>query len=132
MQQEKDFIKREIQRLSIFLSKLIGSLQEIEENDIKSELDQISNELKGELGFDLNDIENMDDTTLIEKIKNLNELNVEQLAFLLATIDEKTGIRDKRNNWAPKAILLLDRVDSMSDIFSIKRMELKNKLKQRL
>lgn len=132
MQQEKDFIKREIQRLTIFISRIIGRLQETEIEDLENTLDQVDDELKSEFGFNLAEMPLMPDKTLLEKVKNLSENNVEQLAILLATIADKLDDRDQINKLVRKAIIMLDHVDSMSDTFSIKRMELKNTLKQRL
>ena len=132
MQQEKDFIKREIQRLTLFLNKLIGSLQETDTEDVMNELEQVGAELKSEFGYDLNEIEHMDDQALIEKFKSLNENNIEQLAILLAIVEEKTANRYQNTNLIRKAIVLLEHVDSVSETFSIKRMELKIKLQQRL
>ncbi len=132
MQQEKDFIKREIQRLTIFLSKLIGQIQDTKENDFEQELDQLGLELKNEFDFDIYEVLTIAEKELLEKVEKFNEVNVAQLAQLFVTVADKFEVGEKKDIMIKKALALLNHIDSISNTFSLQRMELKNKLQDRL
>ena len=132
MQQEKDFIKREIQRLTTFLSKLIGQVQDIKENDFERELDQLGLELKNEFDFHIHEILSIPDKELLEKVEKYNEVNLEQLAKLFATVADKFGAGEKKEIMIRKALALLSHIDNISNTFSLERMKFKNKLQKGL
>ena len=132
MQQEKDFIKREIQRLTIFLSKLIGQIQDTKENGFEQELDQLGLELKNEFDFDIYEVLTIAEKELLEKVEKFNEVNVAQLAQLFVTVADKYEVGEKKDIMIKKALALLNHIDSISNTFSLQRMELKNKLQDRL
>lgn len=132
MQEDKDFIKREIQRFTLFLSRLVGRVQELEEQNFEVDFKQLDLEFKREFDSDLSTLYQMPDEELLEKIRELHEDHIEKLSELLAMLANKIGEDLARKSLIHKSIVLLDHVDSISSTFSLQRMELKKKLRKYL
>ena len=131
MQQEKDYFQREIQRLSLLLTKLIGMATGLKSDDLEQSIQNIESDLKNEFDLTLRGIEEMEDQELIDKLNGMNEQHSENLAELIHNL-----INNKHTNFgselAKKGIVILDFLDNNSKTFSLKRMELKNTLQQRI
>jgi hypothetical protein len=127
MQEEKDYIQREIQRLTLLLKKLIGKALGIKSNDFEQGIQNIESDLKNEFDLTLKEISEMENSELTKKISGLNEQHLEKLAELIKVVSENS-----QNNFgkkiAQKGIIILEYLDNNSKTFSIKRMELKNTL----
>ena len=129
MQQEKDYIQREIQRLTLLLTKLIGKALGLNPNEFEQETQNIESDLKTEFDLTLSRIEKMDDSILVEKIKGLNEEHLEKLAELISVLVNHKQV-EYGSRLAEKGIVILNFLDSKSKTFSFKRIELKNTLQQ--
>lgn len=131
MQEEKDYIQREIQRLTLLLKKLIGKALGIKSNDFEQEIQNIESDLKNEFDLTLREISEMENSELTKKISGLNEQHLEKLAELIKVVSENSQ-NDFGKKIAKKGIVILEYLDNNSKTFSIKRMELKNTLQHRL
>ena len=129
MQQEKDYIQREIQRLTLLLSKLIGKALGLETMDFEQEFQNIESDLKNEFDLSLTEISKMGDLELAEKLNELDKVHLEKLAELITVLVNSPQI-EFGNGLAKKGIVILDFLDNDSKTFSLKRMELKNTLQQ--
>jgi len=86
MQQEKDYILREIQRLTLLLTKLIGKALGLNPNEFEQETQNIESDLKTEFDLTLREISKMEDSVLLERIHKLNEEHLEKLAELISVL----------------------------------------------
>ena len=127
MQEEKDFIKREIQKLTLVFKKLTGLIIKIEPKNIETELTTIESNLKKTINLTLKEISEMSEAEFIEKIKIFDEQNLEQLLELMHAIIVKSQKKPKLN-LAKKGIVIADYLDKNSKTFSLKRHDLKNTL----
>lgn len=129
MQQEKDYIQREIQRLTLLLTKLIGKALRLKTEDFEQGILKIESDLKTEFDLTLREIAEMENSVLTVKINGLDEQHLEKLVELTSVLVENLqGEFGKK--LARKGIVILDYLDSSSRTFSLKRMELKNTLQQ--
>ena len=129
MQQEKDYILREIQRLTLLLTKLIGKALGLNPNEFEQETQNIESDLKTEFDLTLREISKMEDSVLLERIHKLNEEHLEKLAELICVLLNNKQT-EYENRLAQKGIVILNFLDSKSKTFSFKRIELKNTLQQ--
>lgn len=72
MEQEKDFLEREIQRLSFVLKALIEKIVKVSERDSQgSTLEEVDISLKKEYGFSLKSFGEFDKPNLIIKMREI-------------------------------------------------------------
>lgn len=137
MEQRNDLILREIEKLSLFLQKLIKNISGTNTNEIESRINQINEALITEFDLSIDAIIKFENNELLSKISDLHESNIENLAELLHEIvkklyQENTAYGFDRKELARKAIVLIEYIDENSDTFSMDRMHLKDALKKLL
>lgn len=127
MQQENDFIEREIQRLNLLLAKLVARALGIKVHSAEKEMQSIENNLKKEFDLNLTELSTMEDLELKERLKEWHEEHLEKLAALIVNVVENENTRFGKQ-LACKGIVILEYLDSVSKTFSMKRMQLKRNL----
>ena len=86
MKVEKDFIKREIERVALLFSILIEKINGLNSNNVKSGIEEVNKALKSEFDLTLSKITEMENTELLEHISALHESHIENLAELMCEI----------------------------------------------
>ena len=134
---EKDTLLREIQRLTLLLKTLISKVVDTEPNDIDVAVEETDAVLKSTFDLSLNAISIMPNDDFKRVIKDLNEEHVERLTELIFEVLKKAKQTDKTTDFNTKElikknILLINFLDEKSDVFSMKRMAMKNVLQQGL
>ena len=133
MQQSKDYLEREIERLSVLLIGLIEKISGSKSENTQDNLDEVSQALKGELDLSISEISQIESSELLNHLSNLQESHIQQLVELLYQLYVKSEQLDmKKSKIAEKAILLIDYLNENSNIFSLERMDMKNELKQNI
>ncbi|GEM_PF-1462017 len=135
MQQENDFILREIQKMTLFFIQLISQASSMKLPGLEVEINNISEELKAKIDLSISEIIELENTKLLLKINTLNVLHIEKITELIYEILKKTHKTDKiygfdQKELALKNILLIKHLDHHSNTLSIKRIEMKNMLQQ--
>lgn len=133
MEVEKDFIKREIERIALLFNLLIQKISGLSSNNVKSGIEETNEALKGEFDLTLSKIIVMENTELLEHISALHESHIEKLAELINEIALKIQLLNFDSEYdekeiAKKGILLIDFLDEKSKTFSMERMNIKNTL----
>jgi hypothetical protein len=129
--EQKDFILREIEKISVMLQYLIGKFipsKTIQEQQTTEEL--INKELQEQYGNDLNFILNVNVTdfdSVFSKNKGFTFENIELLADLLFTLGNNEYSKDLK--YLNKALELYEYVDVKSKNYSIERANKINTLK---
>jgi hypothetical protein len=133
MQQSKDYLMREIERLSVLLIGLIEKISGSKSENTQDDLDEVSQALKGELDLSVSEISQIESSELLNHLSNLQESHIQQLVELLYQLYVKSEQLDmNKSKIAEKAILLIDYLNENSNIFSLERMDMKNELKQNI
>lgn len=137
MQQEKDYLQREIQKLTLFLTKLISKISGSNLDNIEIDLQQTDQEFQNNFGFSLFELMDLPNEKILDKLKGINQTHLEKITDLLFEsvrkaneMDTDSGINIKI--FSKKTIFLLDYLDNSSGAYSIDRMNKKNVLQQNL
>jgi hypothetical protein len=130
MQQSKDYLMREIERLSVLLIGLIEKISGSKSENTQDDLDKVSQALKGERDLSISEISQMESSELLNHLSNLQESHIQQLVGLLCQFYVKSEQLDmNKSKIAEKAILLINYLNENSNTFSLERMNMKDKLK---
>ena len=131
--EQRDFLMREIERLSQILSKLISKVSGLKAVDFQVIIKEVNDTLYTEFDLNLDNIIAIDKPNLLAKIKDIDRVNLELLTSLLAQIIEKIQELEMHADYdiaelSKKAIVLIEYIDKETKTFSIERMNLKKKL----
>lgn len=137
MEQRKDFIEREIQKLTLMMIKLINQISGANLNDFEIGIKETNDILKSQFDLTIDEISNMQDFKLIEKISDLQEIHIEKLVELLNEIIKKNDLIKtekiiNENKIIKKTLFLIEYIDKNSNTFSLERLKIKNVLQHRV
>lgn len=137
MEVEKDFIKREINKLNLLLASLIEKISGLNSNNAVIGIEETDKALKSEFDLTLGEMEEMENSDLLNRMDKLHESHIEKLVELMYEVVKNPdlvyyGENYKKNEFVQKAILLIDLLDKKSKTFSLKRMKTKSLLQQHL
>lgn len=135
METEKDLIKREIQKLTLVLNRLIEKISEMNSVNAKSSISEVNEILQTAFDLTLDKIVGMETSELIKHISPLQESHTEKIVELIIKILLKTTslnleIAYKKTELAQKGIIIIDFLNDRTKTFSMKRMHMKNSLLQ--
>ena len=126
MQQEKDFLKREIQKLNIFLTNLIAKVIGINTQNSSDEIQNISESLKENFDLTFREIIDLPKDEFYSRIQKLHETHLDKISDLLyecgtvAKSNECFREIDKQKMLL-KSIEILDFLDENSNTYSLSR-----------
>lgn len=103
---EKDFIKREIQKLTILLESLITSLNNTNPNSLDLEIEKINEALKTEFNITVEEIIELNDADVILKFNNFHQDHIEKISELLIIFIEKINQLELKNTLKQKNWLI--------------------------
>tara|TARA_B110001450_G_C17314679_1_gene356907 strand:- start:66 stop:470 length:405 start_codon:yes stop_codon:yes gene_type:complete len=134
MIEEKDFLLREVQRITLLLKELISKVTGLDSGNSSKDLTEIDNKLKSNLEISIKAIIDMPENEFLEKFLNINENYLEQLSELIFEI-----IKKRQSNYdfdekelIKKNIIIIEAVNKKSKTYSLQRMNMKNILQQHL
>ncbi|MBN1388317.1 MAG: hypothetical protein JW965_07715 [Bacteroidales bacterium] len=133
--EQRDYILREIEKISVMLLGMLGKYKRImSEKQFEQERAMIDNELKeaGELSIDkLLSFTEEEIISFIDQNKGFDQGNMELLADLLIAF-AKNLHENESINLIKKAVLILEHIDSKTKTFSLERSLKINCLKEKL
>jgi hypothetical protein len=137
MEQETDYILKEVKRLTTFITNLISNVSTLNSDEIKSGIKETDDFIKKEWNLSFKEIISLTEIEFINRLKELPEVHLEKLAELLSEIIKKIDTPELKNKYnknelANKGILLIDNINKKSKVYSMKRMEIKNVLQHRI
>ena len=80
MQEEKDYLQRDIERITLFLKTLLRRVAGFTDVNLTPEYDQLEKELQTQIDFSLQDLSDMDTMDLDQKMAPLPLVHIEKLA----------------------------------------------------
>lgn len=130
---ERDFIKREIEKLVLVLTSLIDKMSGLKSGNTQNSMEEVNQTLKSAFDLTLEDFNEMDSQDFLKKIRNLHESHIEKLIELLYTMVQSAELTEVNRNYnkamlSEKAVLLIDFLHANSTTFSVERMTIKNEL----
>lgn len=133
--EKRDFLLREIEKLTQLLKELLGAVEACTSDNIEIEFRKINEGLSDCFSFTFEELIEMKNSKLIDRLKNIDETNLELLATLILETTKKLYSTNNNPNintskLAEKGIEILNFVDDKSKMFSIKRMNIKNELQK--
>jgi len=69
MHQEKDYLQRDIERMTLFLKILLRRVAGLSDKDVQPQYDQVEKELKEQMDFPIRELEEWNATELEDKMK---------------------------------------------------------------
>ena len=134
MIEEKDFLLREVQRITLLLKELISKVTGLDSGNSSKDLTEIDNKLKSNLDISIKAIIDMPENEFLEKFLNINENYLEQLSELIFEIIKKkqSNFDFDENELIKKNIIIIEAVNKKSKTYSLQRMNMKNILQQHL
>lgn len=133
MQQSKDFLEREIEKLSLLLNSLLSKLGDIKPEEQDKTLREINTSLQEEFGLSVEDFGALDQAAFATKLKCIHHTNLDKIAelyYLMLQNSEESEFRAllHKPETIDNIIFLLDYASQKSATFSYERMNLKTAL----
>ena len=137
MQQESDYLLREVKKLILFITNLISNLNTSNKDALENAIRETDDSIRKKWGISLKEIASITGCDFINKFNELQEVPIEKLAELLNVFIKKSAELEvnehyNRKELAEKGILLINILNDKSKTYSIKRMELKKELQRHL
>lgn len=133
MEQEKDFLEREIQRLSLVLKTLTSRVLKIDTEGHDSDFEDVNNSLKEEFGFTIESFGEIEYPVLINELKEFQHFQVDELVELLYLMVKSPSTEWKTHGAKIKSInnitFLIEYLNQHSTTFSLERMRLESSLR---
>ncbi len=135
--EKRDFLLREIEKLTQLLKKLLSAVEAITTDNFEIEFRKVDEDLTTFLDLTFEELIEIKNSELIDHLKNINETNLELLAVLILETTKKLYSTSKTSNinaakLAEKGIEILNFIDDKTKTFSIKRMNLKKELQKQI
>ena len=133
MKQENDYIKREIQKLTFALKKLIDKTVSADVNNVEAVMFETNEELKEYFGLSLNEIAIAENSKLMTRVENFHEEHIEKLIELIYKTLQKSEefefeLNFEKKELSNKLLLMIDFANEKSKSFSVERMNMKTQL----
>jgi hypothetical protein len=130
MEQETDYILREVKRLTTFISNLISNISTLNSDEIESGIKETDDFIRKEWNLSLKEIAILNEHEFINRLEKLPQVHLENLAELLCEIVKKIDTPELDNKYnrkeiANKGIILIENINGKSKTYSMKRMEIK-------
>ena len=124
---QEDYFKRQVDQLAIALAKLLDRFLRLKSTGLLSnDIQNFNNDLKNEIGLDLNDFLNLPAESVAQNLKEkkLNDLHLDMLGemlFQLADFYEQSNESEKVKSVYDKLILIYEQLASRDPIYSLER-----------
>ena len=134
MQQETDYILREVQRLTNFITSLVGTISTCNSNDIETQIKETDDFIRKEFNLSFKDVLTLDNAELIQKLKELPIIHLEHLATLFYEISVKLNSeiqsqKKQKKELSKKVLFLLNEIEKNTKVYSLRRAQIRETLK---
>ncbi len=129
MEQENDFIEREVKKIILFLRNLFAKISGVTINEEKTFVNTLDIELKEKLAVGFYELLNLEKKELEIKIKDIDVLILDELIKVFHEIYKNEKIVIDRTRLKNVLLIIIHTVDDRSRTFSFERQEIKNILK---
>ena len=135
MIEEKDFILREVLRLTLLLKQLISKITGLDSGNVSIGIEETEQSLKSKFDLSIKEISEMSNDDLLKIVQGMNDTHVEKLIELVFELIKKIrasneNINLEQSELIKKNILMINLLDENSKTFSMERMSIKNVLQR--
>ena len=135
MQQSRDFLEREIEKLSLLLNSLLNKLNDTKLEEQDKSLEEINTSLQEEFGLSIEDFYTLDQAAMATKLKHIHHTNLDKMAelyYLMIENSEESKCKAllSSSKTIDNIIFMLDCASEKSATFSYERMNLKTALQK--
>ena len=124
MQEEKDYLQRDIERITLFLKTLLRRVAGFTDVNLTPEYDQLEKELQTQIDFSLQDLSDMDTMDLDQKMASLPLVHIEKLAEIAFELLKKQLVTVNPKNFAGNVLYMLEYINRESSVFSLHRQQM--------
>ena len=137
MEQESDYVLREVKKLTLFITNLISNLNTSNEDELDNGIRETDDFIRKKWGISLKEIASISSFDFTNKFKELQEVPIEKLAELLSVFIKKIAVLEVNEQYnvkelAKKGILLINNLNLQSKTYSLKRMKIKKELQRHI
>ncbi|QTD37745.1 hypothetical protein JL193_00050 [Polaribacter batillariae] len=129
MEQENDFIQREIKKIILFFESLLSKLSGASSKTEQSIINNFDTELKEKLSVGFFEMLSLENNDLKLRIKEVDILILENLVIVLYEIYKNKNLIEDKFNLKRILLIIIDRIEYKSRTFSLERQKIKNNLK---
>ena len=134
MQQETDYILREVQRLTNFITSLVGTISTCNSNDIETQIKETDDFIRKKFNLSFKDVLTLDNAELIQKLKELPIIHLEHLATLFYEISVKLNSeiesqKKQKKELSKKVLFLLNEIEKNTKVYSLRKAQIRETLK---
>ena len=131
MQQEKDYLQRDIERITLFLKTLLRKVASLNNEDFQPHYNQFEKELQEQVDFSIRDLNELDEVGLKDILVPLHLTHIENLVEIAYEIFKKSNPKNKKR-FVKNVLSMVGYVNEKSDTFSLQRLQIKEELEKHL
>ncbi|MEM8928107.1 MAG: hypothetical protein AAGC45_07880 [Bacteroidota bacterium] len=131
MQQEKDYLQRDIERISLFLKILLRKVVGLNNEDFQPECSQLEKDLQEQVDFSMQELSQLDEVGLKDKIAPLHLAHIDKLVEIAFEILKKSNPENKEKI-CRNILFMIEHLNKESDTFSLQRIQIKEELEKHL
>jgi len=134
MEIERDFIKREIQKINLILIGLLAKVTGANANHSNIGIDDLNETFKEMFDLSLTEFIEKEESELEKKLTTINHSHLDKIIDLLFEIIQRKEVDGfelgvESTKISKRTIFLINYLDRTTKTFSIKRMDIKNWLR---
>jgi len=132
MQQEKDYLQREVERITLFLKTLLRRVAGLKDENFEPQYNQLEKDFKEEVDFSLSELGEMNALTLEQYLKKIHPSHIEKIVQITyEVIQKKQALQISINSgMIVNALKTLNHLNTTSKTYSIERQNLQSKLQK--
>jgi hypothetical protein len=132
MQQEKDYLQREVERITLFLKTLLRRVAGLKDENFEPQYNQLEKDFKEEVDFSLSELGAMNALTLEKYLKKIHPSHIEKIVQITyEVIQKKQALQISINSgMIVNALKMLNHLNTTSKTYSIERQNLQSKLQK--
>tara|TARA_B110000240_G_C13464419_1_gene438173 strand:- start:166 stop:588 length:423 start_codon:yes stop_codon:yes gene_type:complete len=137
MERETDYILKEVKRITAFIRGLIDTISSLNCSEIEIGIKETDDFIRKEWNLSFKEVISLNKIEFINRLNELPEVHLENLAELLSEIAKKINTTDLENLYnkkeiSNKGLILMEIILEKTKTYSLKRLEIKKILKQQI
>ncbi len=131
MQQEKDYLQRDIERISFFLKILLRKVAGLNNEDFQPQYSQLEKNLQEQVDFSIQELSQLDEVELKGKLAPLHLAHIDKLVEIAFEILKKSNPENKKK-FCTNILFMIEQLNEESDTLSLQRIQIKEELEKHL
>jgi hypothetical protein len=129
MQEEKDYLQRDIERITLFLKIMLKRIAGLNDENFQPQYDELEKDLNEQVDFSLEELNHLNKTRLVQKIESMHLEHIEKLVEIAYEVVGKTSFNNKKK-LVNNVLLMIGYIDEKSNTFSLRRLQIREELQK--